>query len=130
MASKVIAVRIDEAKLSALQNLAGEKGYKKLSEFLKALIDSVLENGAEIEKPAKLIYPADKRCRRLYEAFLEATNGEGGRVDKSLSRQIQLKAAISQYRTFKKRVEMLKAQGFLAEKPDCYVVQKRWEGGP
>jgi len=127
MASKVIALRIDEAKLYALQNLAGEKGYKKLSDFLKAIIDKVLENGAEIEKPARLIYPEDRRCRRLYEAFLEATNGEGGRVDKSLARQIQLKAAISQTRTFRKRVEMLKAQGFLVEKKDCFVVLKRWE---
>jgi len=124
MSTKVISFRIDTEKFSELQQMAEEEGFGRVSEFLQEATNSILRNKLRVKKQK---YPADARSRKLYRIFLEETNGNGGRIEKKNTRLLQLRAGIAQSRTFRTRIEMLKAQGYLTEQKTYFVVLKRWE---
>ena len=124
---KSITFRIKTEDYGKLQHKAAELDFESVSQLLRSMIKDLISGWVKTEPEKKEIYPDDIYCKRIYGFFLNHTpDNMGGAVSKDLARKIQLESSISMGKTFKIRIEMLKAQGFLVEKGNDYIVMKKW----
>ncbi len=127
--TKRIYFRISNDIFIDLNRMSRKNGYTKISKYVRKIVEEMVMNsvGEVIKKEPVQQLPSDVYCRKVYNAFIKATNGSGGKVDKSNMKKVQFIAAISQMRTFKMRIKMLKAQGYLVEHDKYFVVLKKWK---
>ena len=125
--SKNVSFRLKMEDYSKLQHKAGELDFDSVSQLLRSMIKDLINGLTKQEPEKKTVYPNNMYCKQLYRVFLNQTpEGAGGTVPKDQARDIQLKASISTSKTFRIRLEMLKAQGFIVEKGDNFIVLKKW----
>lgn len=118
MVKKLIGIRFDEEELGVIDRLAEGNGSNR-----QDIVRDLVRKAGNI---TTMEYPSDSRNRRLYETFISLSTEDDPKVSVDQSKKIMNLASISSGKTFKRRVEMLRDQGFLGWRSECFVVLRKW----